>query len=250
MIPMSTPFDENSVDLCVDLGLPIIKIASANVNDWVLLNKVAQTKKPVIASFGGTSLHDCDSLVQFFQNRNIPLAINHCVCTYPTKDEDLQLNQIDFLKERFSLFNPKNDVVTIFVSDRKAEGTVIQKHNIICSIMSDNGWVLKSQKIWVKKEDTIDMFRHGYTFILTFGRNNSKHPLLPDVFSEKFVPATPEYTYNFSPNIVKQFIEKYTNKNEIVFDPFMGSGTTGRMCEKMNRRWIGFELNEAYVPPT
>ena len=157
---------------------------------------------------------------------------------------------IDFLKERFSLFNPKNDVVTIFVSDRKAEGTVIQKHNIICSIMSDNGWVLKSQKIWVKKEDTIDMFRHGYTFILTFGRNNSKHPLLPDVFSEKFVPATPEYTYNFSPNIVKQFIEKYTNKNEIVFDPFMGSGTTGRMCEKMNRRWIGFELNEAYVPPT
>jgi sialic acid synthase SpsE len=101
MIPMSTPFDENSVDLCVDLGLPIIKIASANVNDWVLLNKVAQTKKPVIASFGGTSLHDCDSLVQFFQNRNIPLAINHCVCTYPTKDEDLQLNQIDFLKERY-----------------------------------------------------------------------------------------------------------------------------------------------------
>jgi DNA modification methylase len=151
---------------------------------------------------------------------------------------------IDFLKERFSLFNPKNDVVTIFVSDRKAEGTVIQKHNIICSIMSDNGWVLKSQKIWVKKEDTIDMFRHGYTFILTFGRNNSKHPLLPDVFSEKFVPATPEYTYNFSPNIVKQFIEKYTNKNQIVFDPFMGSGTTAIVCVEHNRKYVGSEIIE------
>ena len=151
---------------------------------------------------------------------------------------------IDFLKERFSLFNPKNDVVTIFVSDRKAEGTVIQKHNIICSIMSDNGWVLKSQKIWVKKEDTIDMFRHGYTFILTFGRNNSKHPLLPDIFSEKFVPATPEYTYNFSPNIVKQFIEKYTNKNQIVFDPFMGSGTTAIVCVEHNRKYVGSEIIE------
>jgi DNA modification methylase len=180
-------------------------------------------------------------------NRN--LEYDYIITSPPDFDEigaDTKNIQpyINFLKERFSLFNPKNDVVTIFVSDRKAEGTVIQKHNIICSIMSDNGWVLKSQKIWVKKEDTIDMFRHGYTFILTFGRNNSKHPLLPDVFSEKFVPATPEYTYNFSPNIVKQFIEKYTNKNEIVFDPFMGSGTTAIVCVEHNRKYVGSEIIE------
>lgn len=180
-------------------------------------------------------------------NRN--LEYDYVITSPPDFDEigaDTKNIQpyIDFLKERFSLFNPKNDVVTIFVSDRKAEGTIIQKHNIICSIMSDNGWVLKSQKIWVKKEDTIDMFRHGYTFILTFGRNNSKHPLLPDVFSEKFVPATPEYTYNFSPNIVKQFIEKYTNKNEIVFDPFMGSGTTAIVCVEHNRKYVGSEIIE------
>ena len=45
---------------------------------------------------------------------------------------------------------------------------------------------------------------------LTFSKESAKHKLLPDVFSEKFVPATPEYTFNFSPNIVKQFIEGYT----------------------------------------
>jgi DNA modification methylase len=151
---------------------------------------------------------------------------------------------IEFLKERFAKFNPKNDVVTIFVSDRKAEGTVIQKHNIISNIMIENGWQLKTQKIWVKKEDTIDMYRHGYTFILTFGRNNSKHPLLPDVFSERFVPATPEYTYNFSPNIVKQFVEKYTTKNQIVFDPFMGSGTTAIVCVENGRNYVGSEIIE------
>ena len=152
---------------------------------------------------------------------------------------------IDFLNDRFALLNPKNNVVTIFVSDRKAEGTVIQKHNIICDIMKNCGWELKTQKIWVKKNDTIDMFRHGYTFILTFGRNNSKHPLLPDVFNEKFVPATPEYTYNFSPNIVKQFIEVYSKKNQIVFDPFMGSGTTCMVCVENGRGYLGSEIIES-----
>lgn len=151
---------------------------------------------------------------------------------------------VDFLTQRFSLFNPIGNAVTIFVSDRKADGTIIQKHNIICDIMSSNGWVLRSQKIWVKKEDTIDMFRHGYTFILTFGRNGSKHPLLPDVFTEKFIPATKSYTYNFSPNIVKQFIEVYTSEGDTVYDPFMGSGTTAGVCIETNRGYIGSEIVE------
>ena len=38
-IPMATTFDEKSVDWCVDMDLPIIKIASSDINDWVLLNK-------------------------------------------------------------------------------------------------------------------------------------------------------------------------------------------------------------------
>lgn len=100
-IPMSTPFDENSVDLCVELGIPIIKLASSDLNDWVLIEKIAKTRKPVIVSTGGSSLKDIDDLVTFFANRNIPLAINHCVSLYPSEDEDLQLNQIDFLRKRY-----------------------------------------------------------------------------------------------------------------------------------------------------
>ena len=38
-IPMATPFDEASVDLCVELNLPIIKIASADSNDWFTYRK-------------------------------------------------------------------------------------------------------------------------------------------------------------------------------------------------------------------
>lgn len=101
IIPMATPFDERSVDMCVELDLDIIKVASSDVNDWLLLEKIARTKKPVVVSSGGSSLKDMDDMVKFFENRHIPLAINHCVSLYPTEDGDLDLNQIDFLKNRY-----------------------------------------------------------------------------------------------------------------------------------------------------
>jgi len=101
MMAMATPFDEKSVDLCVSLGAEIIKIASSDLNDWVLIEKIARTKKPVIVSTGGSSLKDMDDLVKFFDNRKIPLAINHCVSLYPSEDHELELNQIDFIKNRY-----------------------------------------------------------------------------------------------------------------------------------------------------
>ncbi len=100
-IPMATPFDESSVDFCCELGIPILKIASSDCNDWVLIEKMAKTKKPVVVSTGGSSLKDIDDLVTFFDNRHIPLAINHCVSLYPSEDSDLELNQIDFLRGRY-----------------------------------------------------------------------------------------------------------------------------------------------------
>jgi sialic acid synthase SpsE len=100
-IPMATPFDERSVEFCVELAVPIIKLASSDVNDWELIEKIAKTRKPVICSTGGTSLKDLDDLVTFFENRNLPLAINHCVSLYPCEDSDLEINQIDFLRKRY-----------------------------------------------------------------------------------------------------------------------------------------------------
>jgi sialic acid synthase SpsE len=100
-IPMATPFDESSVDFCCELGIPILKLASSDCNDWILIEKIAKTKKPVIVSTGGSSLKDIDDLVTFFDNRHIPLAINHCVSLYPSEDSDLELNQIDFLRGRY-----------------------------------------------------------------------------------------------------------------------------------------------------
>lgn len=100
-LPMATPFDEASVRLCAELDFPIIKIASSDINDWSLLESIASTKLPVIASSGGATEKSLDDLVTFFENRNIPLSINHCVSLYPSEDHELELGQISYLKLRY-----------------------------------------------------------------------------------------------------------------------------------------------------
>ena len=100
-LPMATPFDEKSVDFCGELELPVIKIASSDIADWPLMERVAQLEKPVMISNGGASEKDTDDVVKFFKNRNIELGINHCVSLYPSEDFELELNQIDYLKNRY-----------------------------------------------------------------------------------------------------------------------------------------------------
>lgn len=100
-IPMATAFDEASVDLCEEFDLPIIKVASSDLNDWFLLDRIAKTRRPVIVSTGGSSEKDIDDLVTFFANRHIPLALNHCVSLYPSEDGELELNQLDYLRRSY-----------------------------------------------------------------------------------------------------------------------------------------------------
>jgi N-acetylneuraminate synthase len=100
-IPMATPFDEISVGLCEKLEFPIIKIASSDVNDWPLIERISYSKKPTILSTGGASEQSLDEVVAYFEKRNIPLAINHCVSLYPSEDEQLELNQVDYLINRY-----------------------------------------------------------------------------------------------------------------------------------------------------
>ena len=101
MITMATPFDEPSVDLLVELGIEVIKIASCSSFDWPLLNKVAQSDKPVVISTAGLPLRKIDQLVYFFKNRKKQFALMHCVALYPTSNDALQLNQIALFKNRF-----------------------------------------------------------------------------------------------------------------------------------------------------
>lgn len=50
----------------------------------------------------------------------------------------------------------------------------------------------------------------------------------------------------FHPDLPEFFIKFLTDPDDIVLDPFMGSGTVAEVCEQYGRKWIGFELNESY----
>ena len=101
LIPISTPFDETSVDLCVIQNLPIIKVASCSMSDWPLLEKICLSKKLVIISTGGHSLENIDKVYNFFLHRNIDFALMHCVSIYPTPKKQLNLSLIRKYKNRY-----------------------------------------------------------------------------------------------------------------------------------------------------
>jgi len=101
MITMVTPFDEKSIQRCVDFDVDILKIASSDLNDWPLTEKMLATGKPAIVSTGGAALADIDKLVRMYADADVPLAVNHCVSLYPSEDDELEINQIDFLRGRY-----------------------------------------------------------------------------------------------------------------------------------------------------
>ena len=100
-LTVCTPFDEVSVDRIVKHRFDVLKIASCSFTDWPLLEKIAQTDLPIIASTAGASLAEIDQVVSFLEHRNKQLGLMHCVGEYPTKRENLQLGQIDLLKNRY-----------------------------------------------------------------------------------------------------------------------------------------------------
>ncbi|GAB3268425.1 N-acetylneuraminate synthase family protein [Chitinimonas naiadis] len=96
-----TPFDEPSVAKIVEHGFDVIKVASCSLTDWPLLEAIAGTDKPVIASTAGSQIEQIDRVVSFLQHRDKSFSLLHCVAEYPTVDAGLQLNQIDLLRRRY-----------------------------------------------------------------------------------------------------------------------------------------------------
>lgn len=101
-VPVCTPFDENSVDRVIAHDFDVIKVGSCSLTDWPMLERIAMTDRPVIVSTAGASLVEIDQVVSFFQHREKPVAVMHCVGEYPTRNEDLRLNEIDRLRERYA----------------------------------------------------------------------------------------------------------------------------------------------------
>jgi sialic acid synthase SpsE/quercetin dioxygenase-like cupin family protein len=101
LVAICTPFDEPSVDKVVEMGFDVIKVASCSGRDWPLLERVALTGLPVIASTGGLTQEHVDDLVSFLQHKGCDFALMHCVSIYPTPDEACNLGNIAQFRSRY-----------------------------------------------------------------------------------------------------------------------------------------------------
>jgi len=100
-LSICSPFDEYSVDLIEKHNFDIIKIGSCSLTDWPLLERIVKTDKPLIVSTACASLEEIDKVVMFLEHREKKFILMHCVAEYPTAIDNLQLNQIDLLKQRY-----------------------------------------------------------------------------------------------------------------------------------------------------
>ena len=100
---LSTPFDLDAVDYLDEL-VPFFKIASADLNNVPLIEKIIKKKKPIVLSTGACKISEIEKTVNFIKskNKNILLIILHCVLSYPTKNSDAHLELIKVLRRKFS----------------------------------------------------------------------------------------------------------------------------------------------------
>ena len=102
IICFSTPFDTDSVDMLERIGNSIYKISSFHVTDLNLIKYVCQTKKPIIISTGMSTIEEIDKAIELIKKYTKDFVIMHCVSCYPTEDEDVNLNVIPTLKNRYN----------------------------------------------------------------------------------------------------------------------------------------------------
>lgn len=100
----STPFDESSVEYLERLDVPAYKIASFELVDLQLIERVARTGKPVIMSTGMATLNEIAEAVETVRNAgNHQLALLKCNSAYPAPPSEMNLRTIPHLSEAFDV---------------------------------------------------------------------------------------------------------------------------------------------------
>ncbi|MGV9003503.1 N-acetylneuraminate synthase family protein [Flavobacterium sp.] len=98
-----SPFSNLAVDWLEEIGVKLYKIGSGEVTNFLLLEKIAQTGKPIIISSGMSSNEELDQTIDFLKLKNVDFSILQCTTAYPTKPEQYGFNIIQELKDRYKV---------------------------------------------------------------------------------------------------------------------------------------------------
>ncbi len=100
--------------------------------------------------------------------------------------------------------------------------------------------------------------RDSHEYILVFRKEGDRKGI-SDITKEEFIKFTqalwhvsaetdnPNHPAPYPEELIYRIIKLYSFKNETVYDPFLGSGTTSAVAKKLGRNSIGIELNPTYI---
>lgn len=100
---ISSPFSNAAVDLLEQLGVKRYKIGSGEVSNYLMLEKIARTGKPILLSSGMSSLEEIGNTLEFLKPFGNEVKLLQCTTSYPTQPEQWGLNVIDELRKLFGL---------------------------------------------------------------------------------------------------------------------------------------------------
>ena len=101
---LSTPFDNRSVDLLVELGVPLIKISSGDITNHPFLKFIAKKGLPIIISTGMSTLEEVAEAVSVIKEAGCKdLTLLHCTSNYPARVEDCNLLAMKTMADAFDV---------------------------------------------------------------------------------------------------------------------------------------------------
>jgi len=104
LIFLSSPFDEEAVDLLDELDVPAFKVASGELTNLPLIGYMARKGKPLIVSTGAATMDEVGKAVSVIKRAgNKKIVLLHCVANYPASPEDANLLAMGALKQKFKL---------------------------------------------------------------------------------------------------------------------------------------------------
>ena len=100
---LSTPFSEKAVEMLSAIGMRVWKVASGEIGNLPLLERIAATKDPMILSSGMSDWSELDLAVETVKTNGNRIAVLQCTSAYPCPPERVGLNVLEVLRERYDL---------------------------------------------------------------------------------------------------------------------------------------------------
>ena len=99
---LSSPFSMEAVELLMRVGVAAWKVASGEVSNTPMLERMAATGLPIILSSGMSPINEIDAAVELVKARDLALFVLQCTSAYPCPPEKIGLNLIPFFRERYA----------------------------------------------------------------------------------------------------------------------------------------------------